>query len=124
MPSFETDDTRETRIDYEIVVDAYDEQERAMGWYYYLEGKLNFPFLAKWTRKLRSSVREKQVRVVSMASEDECSHDMFVEVADLDSEDEDIFSAKLSEIEPIDADDDTQEAIADWHYWVDQGYEF
>ena len=31
----------------EIVVDADDEQERAMGRYYYLEGKLTFPFLAR-----------------------------------------------------------------------------
>ena len=31
----------------EIVVDADDEQERTMGRYYYLEGKLTFPFLAR-----------------------------------------------------------------------------
>ncbi|MFZ1061286.1 MAG: calcium-binding protein [Candidatus Rokuibacteriota bacterium] len=30
----------------EIVVDAYDEQERAMGWYYYLQDQLRFPFTA------------------------------------------------------------------------------
>ncbi len=28
---------REDRIAFEIVVDAYDETERAMGWYYYLQ---------------------------------------------------------------------------------------
>lgn len=33
----------------EIVVEAYDEQERAMGWLYYLVGKLNFPSLARCT---------------------------------------------------------------------------
>jgi hypothetical protein len=27
-----------------IIVDAYNEEEQAMGWYYYLDGKLNFPF--------------------------------------------------------------------------------
>jgi hypothetical protein len=42
-----TDETREHRIDMEIVVDADDEQERTMGRYYYLEGKLTFPFLAR-----------------------------------------------------------------------------
>jgi len=31
------DPEREKRIDMEIVVDAYNQQERAMGWYYYLE---------------------------------------------------------------------------------------
>ncbi|MDX2255539.1 MAG: calcium-binding protein, partial [Pseudanabaenaceae cyanobacterium bins.39] len=36
MPRKETDPIREHRIDYEIIVDAYDEAERAMGWYYYL----------------------------------------------------------------------------------------
>ena len=39
------DETREERISMEIVVDAYNEQERAMGWYCYLEEKLSFPFL-------------------------------------------------------------------------------
>ena len=29
----EKDEVREERIDMEIVVDAYDEDERAMGWY-------------------------------------------------------------------------------------------
>ena len=46
-PEIETDEAREHRIDMEIVVDADDEQERAMGRYYYLEGKLIFPFLAR-----------------------------------------------------------------------------
>jgi hypothetical protein len=30
------DKKRERRIDMEVVVDAYDEVERAMGWYYYI----------------------------------------------------------------------------------------
>ena len=31
------DNRREHRINMEIIVDAYDEHERAMGWYCYLE---------------------------------------------------------------------------------------
>jgi hypothetical protein len=34
---------REARFDNDIVVDAYNAAERAMGWYYYLEEKLQFP---------------------------------------------------------------------------------
>ena len=30
----------------EIVVDAYDSEEQAMGWYSYLEDNLQFPFQA------------------------------------------------------------------------------
>ncbi len=37
---------REERIAMEIVVDAYGPEEQAMGWYYYLEKKLRFPFIA------------------------------------------------------------------------------
>jgi hypothetical protein len=36
MPKIKEDKDREERIVMEIVVDAYDETERALGWYYYL----------------------------------------------------------------------------------------
>ena len=38
--------TREARIRDEIIVDAHEGSEQAMGWYYYLEGMLHFPFEA------------------------------------------------------------------------------
>jgi len=41
------DDIREERIMMEIVVDAYDEEEKAMGWASYLEDKISFPFEAE-----------------------------------------------------------------------------
>src|SRR5271157_4238432 len=41
------DPSREERIRNEAVVDAYGPEEQAMGWYYYLENKLRFPFQAK-----------------------------------------------------------------------------
>ncbi|NWK54709.1 hypothetical protein HW115_03745 [Verrucomicrobiaceae bacterium N1E253] len=37
--SAEIDEYREDRITMGAVVDAYGAEERAMGWYYYLEGK-------------------------------------------------------------------------------------
>jgi hypothetical protein len=40
------DEEREHRITMEVVVGAYGPEERAMGWYYYLEGELLFPFTA------------------------------------------------------------------------------
>ena len=40
------DPIREDRIENEAIVDARPE-EQAMGWYYYLENKLSFPFQAK-----------------------------------------------------------------------------
>ena len=41
------DPVREERIHEEIIVDAYGPEEQAMGWYYYLEDKIHFPFQAK-----------------------------------------------------------------------------
>ena len=43
MPDHSTDAEREERITMEIVVDAYGPEEQAMGWYSYLEEKLQFP---------------------------------------------------------------------------------
>ncbi|WP_341525559.1 calcium-binding protein [Nostoc sp. UHCC 0302] len=126
MPSIEPDENREHRIKTEIIVDADDDkEERAMGWYYYLDDTLNFPFMAKWTKKGRkSAAEEKDVEVLGMAPDDECLKDMFVEVVYPNGKDEDVFSAKLSDIKAIDADDETQEALADWEYWLARGYKF
>jgi len=41
------DNVREERVVMEAIVDAYGSEERAMGWYYYLDNKLKFPFKAR-----------------------------------------------------------------------------
>ena len=76
------DKTREHRIEMEIVVDAYGTEERAMGWYYYLEDKLEFPFKAKCIRERPISPLKKgeAVDVIAMAPEKECQQDMFVQI--------------------------------------------
>jgi hypothetical protein len=72
---------REERIEMEIVVDAYGAEERAMGWYYYLEDALTFPFTARCTIERATSPLKKgdEVEVVAMAPDDECWHDMFLD---------------------------------------------
>jgi hypothetical protein len=127
MASVEPDKIREERIKNEIVADAEEKEDRAMAWYDYLDDSLNFPFMGKWTKKGRktsSPSQPKQVEVLGMAPDDECEKDMFVEVVYPDGKDEDVFTARLSEIEAIDADEDTQEALADWQYWLARGYKF
>jgi len=126
MPNSETDESREHRIAMEVIVDAYTEEEQAMGWYYYLESKLNFPFKAKWKSEgRRSSPTEgAEVEVLGMSSEEDCSEDMFVEVLYKEGTAKDIFSVPLSDVDTVAADEGTQEAIADWNYWVSRGYEF
>ncbi|MBE9200148.1 MULTISPECIES: calcium-binding protein [unclassified Nodularia (in: cyanobacteria)] len=126
MPSVERDENREHRIETEIIVDAENQEDRAMGWYNYLDDTLNVPFMAKLTKKSgkTSAVEEKKVEVMGMAPDDECLKDMYVEVVYPHGQDEDLFSVKLSDLVAINTDSDTKEAIADWHYWLARGYKF
>jgi hypothetical protein len=64
----------------EIIVDCYGEEERAMGWYCYLQDKLTFPFLARCIAKRASSPLKvaDEVDVLGMAPDEECEREMFV----------------------------------------------
>jgi len=112
---------RENRIEEEIIVDAYGPEEQAMGWYYYLDDKLCFPFLATCIAERATSPLRKgdEVEIVRMAPEEECQHEMFVETR----WERRTLAVPLSQLKPIaEADEDTKEAVEDWHYWIDQGY--
>jgi len=122
MSRVEEDEARESRIEMEVVVDAYGEEERAMGWYYYLEGRIRFPFKARCIVERRTSPLAvgDEVRVQGMAPEDECDQEMFVEVKWSGRK----LDVPLFQLEALQADPETQEAIDDWHYWVSRGYGF
>ena len=121
-PEIETDEIRERRITMEAVVDAYNEQERAIGWYYYLEQRLDFPFLARCaTRRSTSPLKVgEEVEVIGMAPVEECEHDM---CAEMDWEDEGL-AIPHSQLEVVDANDETREAVEDCLYWTKKGYQF
>lgn len=120
MERVKRNEERENRIDYEAIVDCYNEGEAAMGWYYYLEGKITFPFEAICTVKKRTSpLKENEiVEVVGMSTEDECEHAMFVEI---EWGEDDFLDVPLEQIYPVEVDEDTKEAIEDWHYWIARG---
>ena len=122
MRSIKRSGAKEHRIEMEIVVDAYDEWERAMGWYYYLEDRLSFPFKAKCIRQeLRSPLKKGDVvEVTAMAPEKECEYDMFVEI----QWEKRKLAVSLSQLEGISIDGETKQAIEDWHYWVARDYKF
>jgi hypothetical protein len=122
MAKSRKDPVRENRISDEIIVDAFGSEEQAMGWYYYLDEKIRFPFRAKCTAsKISSPLRKGEtVQVRRMASEDACASDMLVLVR-WNSRN---LAVPLSQLTPAGTDEPTTEAIADWHYWVAQGYTF
>ena len=122
MARVKKDEARENRIDNEIIVDAYGEEEHAMGWYYYLKGKLTVPFLTKCIAKRATSPLRvgDEAKVTGMASEDDCGREIYLKI----QRGKGILAVPLSQLEVIHSDLQTVEAIEDWHYWVGMGYQF
>jgi Calcium binding len=116
------DPIREERIHDEAIVDAYGPEEQAMSWYYYLENKIHFPFQAKCIDvKPTSPLRKGEtVKVRRLASEDICTSDILVLIRWQSRN----LAVPLSQLDALDPDESTNEAIGDWHYWVSQGYLF
>ena len=106
----------------EVVVDVYDASERAVGWFGYLENELEFPFTARCTerRAISPLLVGDEVEVVSMAPADECLHEMFVMIR----WEHGGLGVPLSQLEPSGAGAGTEVAVADWRYWIGQGYQF
>ena len=122
MDRVEKDEAREYRISMEAIVDAYGGEEQALGWYYYLDDRLEFPFQAKCIeeRQISPLIKGEIVKVTQMSPEDECMREMFVQIDWKDR----VFGVPLAQLQPVNVDTDTHEAIEDWHYWVARGYEF
>ncbi len=122
MPRIKENKEREKRIDMEIVVDAYNEVERAMGWYYYLQDGLKFPFKARCIQKRSTSPLkiEDIVEVIGMGKEDDCMHDMYVNI----KWNKDVLSARLSQLEGIKLSKKNKQITEDWQYWIKRGYQF
>jgi len=113
---------REARIEQEIVVDAYTSEERAMGWYYYLEGKLRFPFMATCMKRRATSPfkLDESLSVISLAPEDDCMSEIIV----ITKWHARALGVPLAQLRPRNVDATTKEAIEDWHYWVTMGYQY
>jgi hypothetical protein len=115
------DQVRERRIEQEIVVDAYDPDEQAMGWYHHLQDAIGFPFTARCSgvRAISPLQVDDEVDVVGMAPVEECGHEMFV----LIWWEHGTLGIRLSQLEVTAGDAKTREAVQDWRYWVGQGYQ-
>lgn len=117
------DNEREERITMEIIVDANGPEEQAMGWYYYLEDRIHFPFTAicKGKRAISPLHINDEIEVIGMAPAEECESEMFVTM----QWEKDGLAVPLSQLTPIsESTAETIEAVEDWHYWVRMGYSF
>jgi len=122
MPKPKLNRAHEQRISDEIVVDAYGSEQRAMSWYYHLEEKLSFPFKARClTTRATSPLKKREaVEVLKMAPGDDCMREMFVLIRFAGR----TLGVPLSQLEAVESDCKTREALEDWKYWTAMGYEF
>ena len=74
------DPVREDRIHNEAFVDANGPEEQVMGWYYYLDDKIRFPFQAQCiaAKAVSPLLKGETVEVRGMAPEEVCASDMLV----------------------------------------------
>jgi len=102
----------------EVNVDAYTQDEQAMGWHIYLEETMEFPFEACCIDEQDVSPLEEgeTVRVVGKPSSEPSLRQQFVTIEWMDRE----VGVPLSQLEPVDASDATEQAVSDWHYWLDR----
>jgi hypothetical protein len=83
---------------------------------------LQFPFTAQCIAKRSISPLRvnDEVEVTGMAPDNECGKEIFVMMR----WEKDGLAVPLAQLKPIVAAEETVQAVADWHYWVEQGYEF
>jgi len=112
----------EERIENDIVVDAYGEYERAVGWRCYLDDNLHFPFKAECIAERQVSPLKKgeKIEVVGMIDDGDELGEMFVEIKWKGRK----LGVPLAQISPIETDEETAHAIETWHYWTARGYCF
>ncbi|HLL79801.1 MAG TPA: calcium-binding protein [Ktedonobacteraceae bacterium] len=115
------DEERERRIAMEIIVDAYDEEEQAMGWWAYLDSNLHFPFTARCIAEMEISPLQpgEEVEVVGISSEGASLENIFALIKWQSRK----LGVPLSQLEGVNVDDETRQAIEDWRYWVGQDEE-
>ena len=108
---------RRQRIYDDILVDTYGEEDaEIMSWYYYLEGRMSFPFHALCIKEMPQSplsLNEK-LTVTGLPSLEICDRRMFINIKFKRRS----LAIPLEQIEAIDAPANLYEAIEDWKYWI------
>jgi len=93
-----------------------------MALYYYLEEQLTVPFEAEVRKRSPTSLLNPgdRVQVIAMAPEDVCESEVFVWIR----WDKRKLAVPLVQLVPLESDEMTQQALADWQCWRDRGYQF
>ena len=101
---------------------SYGPKEQALGFYYYLEDKIHFPFQAQCIRAKAVSLllKGEMLEVGRSAPEDAGSADMLVQIRWYRR----TMGVPLSQLAGVNVGESTREALGDRHYWVAHSYCF
>jgi hypothetical protein len=129
MDRIPRDEAREERIRMEIVVDAYGPEERVLSWYYYLDERISYADETPLGRCIRERAISPllvgdDVELLRMAPLEECRCEMFVMIRWGTPGEKQGLGVPLSQVEVYHAKESIRQAVEDWHYWVNRGYEF
>lgn len=105
------------KIDYEIVVDCYDDYEVATGWLITMSEELEFPFEAMAELKKKDgSTEHKTVQIVSLESDEDDfqGNDFFLNM----EHGEYIVPIAYSQLSNIVASEQTLELFQCWNHWI------
>ncbi|EKE20755.1 MAG: hypothetical protein ACD_7C00492G0007 [uncultured bacterium] len=111
----QTNKSREKRIYDEIIVDCYDEIEQMMGWWYYLDNTLKFPFTAKCikTKNISPLKIGETVKAIGMGALEDCESDMFVIIEWCGRK----LGVPFAQLEPAKSHTQAGQVAEDWRYW-------
>ena len=115
------DTNHQHRIDYEILVDCYDEYEQAIGWTIYLLENIECPFQAQYIGELELPVYPNEYFTVLCITNSE--HDDLEDLEYFEAWVEidvghNVYEIPLADLKTIDASDKTVQAVEDWKYYI------
>jgi len=115
------DTNHQHRVNSKILVDCYDAYQQGQGWTLYLLDNISCPFTAEYSGNSKLSIKPNQTMTVLelvnsvYASEEDLECFMArveVEIGDV------LYEVPLEDLNTIDADKKTQQAIADWQFYI------
>ena len=110
------DKEREHRIIYEVIVDAYDDVEQAMSWYYHMAENLELPIKAKANLPLRGGKTEQKiVKIIEIDPKSEEGRAIRLGITEGTSQRVQYISPEM--LESVDTSDENLEILNDWLYW-------
>ena len=112
-----TKEEMQYKIYYEIIVDCYEDHEVNMGWFYFFQDEVNYPFEAEIAVKNRAG-KKKLVKVEVLDVSNEEGFDNGGIAFEVNLQEENItIDVDIAKLKNIKGNDTTQEAFEIWQYW-------